>query len=120
LHLFELAEDQNAVNRLAFRCGQHEFVDTEEQTWAFLVKLGPDRTGRRDTMILLWGLGAVGTAAAAYFLSEFPDKLPGRHGESFFVAIPVQRDLGYRGVSQSTVDLSSEAFVSGGQPGASR
>lgn len=47
-------------------------------------------------------------------------KLPGRHGESFFVAIPVQRDLGYRGVSQSAVDLSSEAFVSGGQPGASR
>jgi hypothetical protein len=99
-------------NATARRCGPHEFVETKDLAWGFVVKLAPRLTGRLHTTIPVWGLGAIGTSGAAYFLSDLHRKLPVRN-ESFFIAIPIQRAIGYRGVSTSAVDISNDVWAPG-------
>lgn len=101
---------EESFNPIGRRAGSCEFVESKEQAWGFIAKLSPGLTGRRFTTILVWGLGAIGTSAAAYFLSELHHLLPTRSGQSFIVAIPVQRAIGYRGVSTAIRDISDEVW----------
>ena len=52
----------------------------------------------------------IGTSAAAYFLSELHPMLPTAGDQSFIVAVPVQRALGYRGVSTAVCDISDDVW----------
>jgi hypothetical protein len=95
------------------RCGSHEFAESEDRSWGFLVRLAPRQTGRLHMTTLVWGIGALGTSGAAYFLAEIHRSLPRVAGtESFFVAVPIQRAVGYQGVSTATIDLSADVWAS--------
>ncbi|MGB2571732.1 hypothetical protein ACPFP2_25250 [Micromonospora citrea] len=108
------AEDDGVLKPPVYRCGEHEFVDTRDRAWGFIVKLTPQLTGRVHTTLLVWGSGAVGTSGASYFLAELHRALPRSRRESFFVAVPVQRAVGYKGVSTAIVDLSADVWPGGG------
>lgn len=101
---------KDVYNPVARRAGSCEFVESKERAWGFVVKLTPQLTGRLHTTILVWGLGAIGTSAAAYFLDELHRKLPTKGDNPFFIAIPIQRAVGYRGVSTTVRDISSEVW----------
>ncbi len=108
---FVPAVEAGTSSMSAYRCGHHTFLDMPNVTWAFVVRLAPETTGLANAILLLWGQGAVGTAAAGLYVAEHAKQL-GQFGKrSFFVAVAVQRQLGYRAIARQPIDLSPEAFA---------
>jgi len=98
-------------SRMFYECGGHRFDDGRSSTSAFIVKLGPTRTNLTGAVMLLWGHYGVGTAAAAYFLNQHSKRLKKLgDGDSYFAAISLNGNLGYRSVSTSVLDISDGAF----------
>ncbi|MFC7548910.1 hypothetical protein [Plantactinospora sp. GCM10030261] len=106
---FETSQEATGP-RTGYRCGSDDFVDSEDRAWGFLVKLGPKLTGRLTSTILVWGLGPLGTSAAGYVLSDLHRRLPAENQDSYFIAIPVQTVIGYRGVSSDFLDLTTRVW----------
>lgn len=90
--------------------GKERFVEDSDTTWSFIVRLDTSITARAGTVILAWGATAHATATAAYYLSNNTENLPWQSG-SFFVALSVDRKLGYRSVQRNPTDISSQVFA---------
>ncbi len=101
-----LEDFQNAYSE----CADRRFSDDEDTAYAFIIKLGPERTRLPGSVLLLWGHHAEGTSAAAYFLRQYPKTLSKLRAESFFVVLSLNRALGYRSVSTNVLDISDDAF----------
>ena len=101
-----LEDFQNAYSE----CTDRQFSDDEDTAYAFIVKLGPERTQLPGSVLLIWGHHGEGTSAAAYFLRQYPKTLSKLGKESFFVVISLNRALGYRSVSANILDISDDVF----------
>lgn len=116
---FEILTDPES-GELSYRCGDRVFVRTEDETFAFIVRLSPKETGLPGTALIAWGHSAVATASAGYFLARYPQTLRKVGKGSFFVAISVRWVLGYRSFDTRPIDLTRAAFAPpvGGSSGA--
>lgn len=92
------------------QCGGRTFIDDDEDGWAFIVKLSPVHTGLPGTIMLLWGHEDTGTAAAAFFASQYARKLSKLNQDIFFVALVASKKLGYRRIQLDPIDLSRGRF----------
>ncbi|MGH3935351.1 MAG: hypothetical protein ACRDS1_10320 [Pseudonocardiaceae bacterium] len=99
-----------------FKCSEREFSEDDGRgiTWAYIVRLDPDVTGQKTTMILVWGTTALATASAAYYFAEHTRELM-KFNKSFFVALRINRNLGYRCVPTTPINISEVAIGSGGK-----
>ncbi|MFI5960435.1 hypothetical protein [Cryptosporangium sp. NPDC051539] len=107
---FEVLTDPE-TGRLSYRCGGRVFERTDDETFAFLVRLSPHETGLPGTALVVWGHSAVATAAAGYFVARYPEALRKIGKGSFFVAISVRYVLGYRSFDTRPIDLTAAAFA---------
>lgn len=91
-----------------FKCSEREFFEDDGRgiTWAYIVRLDPDVTGQKTTIILVWGTTALATASAAYYFAEHTRELAKFNKRSFFVALRINRNLGYRCVPTAPIDIS--------------
>jgi len=102
--------DDGGYNFEFSQCGGRTFTDDGEDSWAFIVKLSPAHTGLPGTIMLLWGHEDTGTAAAAFFASQYASKLSRLNQDAFFVALAASKRLGYRRIQLDPVNLSVRAF----------
>jgi hypothetical protein len=93
-----------------YECGDHQFHNDADHSTAFIVRLASEHTQLPGTIFLLWGHHGVETTASAYFLREYPEILASLQKTSFFVALTLNRSLGYRSASKNLIDLSDYAF----------
>lgn len=107
---FEILTDPES-GKLSYRCGDRVFVHTDDETFAFIVRLSPKETGLPGTALIAWGHSAVATASAGYFLARYPKTLRKVGKGSFFVAISVRWVLGYRSFDTRPIDLTRAAFA---------
>jgi hypothetical protein len=91
--------------------GAGRFDETSDTTWSYIIRLDSSMTDRAGTVILLWGATAHATATAAYYFVTNSRLLPWRD-RNFFVALSVDRKLGYRSVQRSPIDVSGQIFAS--------
>jgi hypothetical protein len=89
--------------------GAERFREDADTTWAFIARLDASMTGRSGVVILTWGATAHATATAAFYLANNAPMLPWRN-KNFFVALAVDRKLGYRSVQRKPVDISALMF----------
>ncbi|GAA3398621.1 hypothetical protein [Cryptosporangium minutisporangium] len=112
---FEILTDPE-TGRLSYRCGGRVFERTEDETFAFIVRLSPKETGLPGTALIAWGHSAVSTATAGYYLARYSKSLRKVGKGSFFVAISVRWVLGYRSFDTRPIDLTSAAFAPPPEP----
>jgi hypothetical protein len=93
-----------------YECGERTFKDSQDTMHAFIVKLSPKMTGSEGTRLLIWGHHGVATISGMHYLDRSHKELSYKRNESFFVALQVDRTLGYSAVARSFVDLSADAF----------
>ncbi len=100
-----------------FKCSEREFSEDDGRgiTWAYIVRLDPDATGQKTKMILVWRTTALATASAAYYFAEHARELIKLNKKSFFVALRINRNLGYRCVPTIPVDIGEAAIGQGGR-----
>jgi hypothetical protein len=91
--------------------GNQKFEESDDVTWAFIVRLTSEITGREGQIILLWGATALATAAASYYLATKPGELTKITKSSMFVALNVNPHLGYRAAPAELIDVSATVFV---------
>lgn len=98
-----------------FKCSACEFSEGDGNgiTWAYIVRLDPDVTGQKTTVILVWGTTALATASAAYYFAEHSRDLAKLNKKSFFVALQINGKLGYRCVPTMPIDISEAAIGQG-------
>ncbi|MFG1921723.1 hypothetical protein [Cryptosporangium sp. NPDC048952] len=107
---FEVLTDPE-TGYLSYRCGDRVFARTEDETFAFIVRLSPRETGLPGTALIAWGHSAVSTASAGYYLARYAQSLRKVGKGSFFVAISVRWVLGYRAFDTRPIDLTRAAFA---------
>lgn len=107
---FEVLTDSE-TGQLSYRCGDRVFSRTDDETFAFIVRLSPRETGLPGTALIVWGHSAVATASAGYYLARYSQSLRKVGKGSFFVAISVRWVLGYRSFDTRPIDLTREAFA---------
>ncbi|EXG80592.1 hypothetical protein [Cryptosporangium arvum] len=115
---FEIITDP-VTGQLSYRCGDRVFTRSDDETFAFIVRLSPRETGLPGTALIAWGHSAVATASAGYYLAKYPSALRKVGKGSFFVAISVRGVLGYRSFDTRPTDLTRTAFappVGGSRP----
>jgi hypothetical protein len=93
-----------------FRCGAHTFQDTEDDAWAFCVKIAREDAAGRN-VVLLWGEFSIGTTAAAYTFQKRTELIDDRHGSSFFIALRVPKQQGFTTQPVERVDVTLAAFA---------
>ena len=94
-----------------FMVGETDLFETEGEQFAILVKIGEQQLGQQRTVHLLFGYGAVGTAAAGYYLWKHFAQIHRRHGrDKYCIAIKVIRKEGYKSVRASYDDYTDAAF----------
>jgi hypothetical protein len=93
-----------------YEAGGKTFIDGDDDRWGFIVKLSPAYTGLSGTVLLLWGHDGIGTAAAAFFASQYASKLSKLNQDAFFVSILANKKLGYRSVQLTPIDISTDVF----------
>ena len=103
-------EEGGSYRTTYYEAGGKEFIDGNNEGWGFIVKLSPAYTGLSGTVLLLWGHGRIGTAAAAFFASQYASKLSKLNQDAFFVAVPVSKKLGYKSVQLTPIDISTSVF----------
>jgi hypothetical protein len=106
--------EDGGYNFESSECGDRNFIDENDDCWAFIVKLSPAHAGLPGTILLLWGHEDIGTATAAFFVSHHASKLSGFSKDAFFVALLANSRLGYRSVQLTPIDLSEKAFQKAG------
>ncbi|SHN24486.1 hypothetical protein [Cryptosporangium aurantiacum] len=107
---FEILTDPE-TGKLSYRCDGRTFARTDDETFAFIVRLSPKETGLPGTAVIAWGHSAVATASAGYYLARYPNVLRKLGKGSFFVAISVRWVLGYRSFDTRPIDLTAAAFA---------
>ncbi|GAA0266118.1 hypothetical protein [Cryptosporangium japonicum] len=107
---FEILTDP-VTGQLSYRCGDRVFTRSDDETFAFIVRLSPRETGLPGTALIAWGHSAVATASAGYYLAKYPQALRKVGKGSFFVAISVRWVLGYRSFDTRPIDLTKTAFA---------
>jgi len=107
---FEILTDPE-TGYLSYRCGDRLFTRTEDETFAFIVRLSPRETGLPGNALIVWGHSAVSTASAGYYLARYASSLRKVGKGSFFVAISVRWVLGYRSFDTRPIDLTKAAFA---------
>jgi len=100
-----------------FASGGRKFLEDEDNSWAYIARLSIDVTEREGEIILLWGSTALATATAAYYFAKESKKLTDIGHSSIFVALSVNRHLGYRSIPAKPVDITSTALASKAHPG---
>jgi len=93
-----------------FSASDQRFEESDDTTWGFIVRLGPEVTGRDGDVLLLWGATALATVAAAFYFATKPQDLTNIGTASIFVALNVSRHLGYRALPAQIVDVTARAF----------
>ena len=92
-------------------CGGQRFQNSDDEVVGFVVKLTSMLTRHNGVVHLVFGKSDIGTAAAAYYLSEYTrDIYVGHRDRPYFLAIKVSRVMGYRSISSEVVDLTGPAF----------
>jgi len=94
-----------------YEAGGKVFIDEDDDRWGFIVKLSPAHTGLSGTVLLLWGHDRIGTAAAAFFATQYASKLSKLNQDAFFVAVRSNAKLGYRNVQLAPIDISTSVFA---------
>jgi len=94
------------VGGMHYRVAGRTFEDTQDSGYAFVVRVGPNVTGGRGVMILVWGHTGFATAAAAHELGALD--LPAT--SSFFVALAITKHVGHQAAAGQLEDLSASAF----------
>lgn len=107
---FEIITDPE-TGHLSYRCGEHTFTRSDDETFAFIVRLSPRDTGLPGTALMVWGHSAVSTASAGYYVARYAPSLRKVGKGSFFVAISVRWVLGYRSFDTRPIDLTKTAFA---------
>jgi hypothetical protein len=92
------------------QCGGYEYRHSEGETYAFIMCLSPATTDLGGSVLLLWGLESIGTAAAAFYFAEKVVELYKEFGKGdFVIAIRLDPRLGYKALPRQHVDITEPA-----------
>ncbi len=99
-----------AAGGIFYSCGEREFLDTDQDAWAFIAKLSSDVTRTPRTVVIVWGRSSFGTAAAAHFLTNRAHLLSTKGPQSLFCVLRMSRQLHYQSLPAEIIDLTGSVF----------
>lgn len=93
-----------------FVIGSRTLLETDTDQYAFLAKITEAELGQQRTVHLLFGFGAMGTAAASYLWKHFSEIHKQKGKGRYFIALKFLPPEGYKSVHIAYDDYTDEAF----------
>jgi hypothetical protein len=101
---------ERPANDIFYSCAGRDFVDTDQDAWAFIAKLSSGLTRSPRTVVMIWGRSSFGTAAAAHFLTNRAHLLNANRAQSLFCVLRMSRQLNYQSLPAEIIDLTDRVF----------
>jgi hypothetical protein len=94
-----------------YMLGQSRLFETDAEQVALLIKITKQELGQHRTVHLLFGYGAMATAAAGYYLWKRFAEIHAKRGEGrYCVVVRLARGEGYKSVRVDFEDYTDAAF----------
>jgi hypothetical protein len=115
--IYGRAEDSpdEPVDSIWYGCGRREFIDSDQDAWAFIAKISVDVTRSPRTVVMVWGRSSFGSTSAAHFVANRASMLKIKRDQSIFWALRMSRQLHYQSLPMETIELTDQVFGAAAQ-----